>query len=205
MKKILLCFIVVLCFTFSASAQISKDSLLTLVSKETCKLLESKDFKNLSKDELELELGLAMMPNVVTYEKEIKTHYGYDGENFESLESFGKDVGMKLAITCPVFLKMFTDNPDIIKEYGDGAAASSSISGTLVKIVNGDFSYLQVKDKTGKIEKIWWLEYFDGSAPLIADPSKWLDKKITVTYVEKEMYNATLKEYIKVKVITGLE
>jgi hypothetical protein len=74
-----------------------------------------------------------------------------------------------------------------------------------VKIVGGDLTYLQVEDDKGKVEKLWWMEYFDGSNVLAADPQRRLNKPIKVKFVEKEIFNSTLKDYVKVKVITGVE
>ncbi len=204
MKKNLFCIGMVLFGTAPLFGQISKDSLVSLISSETCRTLEAKDFKNKTKDQLEMELGLAMMPQVANYSDEIKKYYGFDGEDMNKLEELGKDVGMKLAVQCPVFLKMFMDNPDALKEYAGSESEARSISGTLIKVVKSDFSYLQVKDENGKMEKIWWMEYFEGSDKLMSDPNKLLNKPVKIKYIEKEMYNATLNEYIKVKVITAL-
>ena len=55
------------------------------------------------------------------------------------------------------------------------------------------------------IEKLWWMEYFEGSGRLITNAGDMLNKDVKVKYTEKEIYNATLKEYIKIKVIAGLE
>jgi hypothetical protein len=80
-----------------------------------------------------------------------------------------------------------------------------SISGKLVKVVSGDFTHLQIEDLKGKVERVWWLEYFDGSNKLMTDPQGQLNKLIKVNYVEREMFNSTLKDYVKIKVITGIE
>jgi len=49
------------------------------------------------------------------------------------------------------------------------------------------------------------MEYFDGSTRLITEPQKYLNKPIRIRYVEKEIFNSTLNDYVKIKVITGME
>lgn len=209
MKKQFIVCTAFLLFYSALSAQVSKDSLIKLMAKETCVEISKKDLSNKTMDELELELGLAMMPIVVKYQDQLKTN-GYDMEDQQAMEGMGREVGMQLAKDCPAFLKMFVNNPAALKDAlgkdnDKPAVLPSNVFGTLVKIVGGDFSYIQVKDGSGKIEKLWWMEYFEGSNKLIQEPAKYLNKTVKVSYVEKEVYNATLKDYVKVKIITGIE
>lgn len=211
-KYVIIC--TVFLFLFSAvSAQVSKDSLIKLMAKETCVEISKKDLSNKTMDELELELGLAMMPIVVKYQDELKSN-GYEMEDQQAMEGMGKDVGMQLAKDCPAFLKMFVNNPGALKDAlgktvdkngKEALPVRHTVSGTLIRIVPGDFSYIQVKDGSGKMEKLWWMEYFEGSERLSNEPAKYLNKKILVSYQEKEVYNSTLKEYVKVKIIAGIE
>ena len=207
MKKILICCSALLIGTVTLYAQVAKDSLLKLMSKETCTEITNKDFSGKNMDELQMELGLAMMPVVMKYQEELQTAFGISMEDQSGMEKMGMEIGLQLAKDCPAFLKMFVNNSGALKEIvgNNTDAAVMSISGTLLKIVTGDFTCIQVKDASGKIEKLWWMEYFDGSAKLITDATTMLNKQVKVKYTEKEMYNATLKEYIKIKVIKGLE
>ena len=205
MKKYIISCICLLFLSSLASAQVSKDSLLKMMSKETCDEIAKKDISNKSMEELELELGLAMMPVIIKYEKELKSVYNMDFEDEKSMENIGREVGMKLAKDCPVFLKMFMSNPQAMKESMGKESKTLFISGTLVKIIPGDISHIQVKDASGKIEKLWWMEYFEGSNKLVNESQNHLNKAIKVSYVEKEIYNSTLKDYVKMKIITAVE
>src|SRR5215468_10043422 len=82
---------------------------------------------------------------------------------------------------------------------------TATISGTLRKIVGGDFSYLQVEDTKGKIEKLWWMEYFEISEILLTDPNGLLNKPITVKYTEREVFNSMVGDYVKIKIIRRIE
>lgn len=207
MKKIILFSICFLLFSVSMYSQISKDSLIKLMSNETCEEIGKKDFSNKNMDELQVELGMAMLPIIAKYENELKTVLDVSMDDQKGLENMGRLVGMQLAKDCPAFLKIFMNNPQAIKDVtGKNIETSSgSTSGILLKIVPGDFAYIQVKDGSGKTEKIWWMEYFDGSDKLVNSPQNYLNKAVKVNYVEKDMYNSTLKEYVKVKIITGIQ
>ena len=208
MKKYIVFAVCFLLISIAAQAQMPKDSLMKIMAKETCTEISKKDLAGKSMDELEMELGLAMLPVVAKYQEELKTIFGFDMEDPKSMEGMGREVGMQLAKDCPAFLKMFMSNPEAMKEItgkDKNVPAVSIINGTLLKVVNGDFTYIQVKDGSGKIEKLWWMEYFEGSNKLINELDKQLNKPVRVSYIEKEIYNSTLKDYMKLKIITGMD
>jgi hypothetical protein len=59
---------------------------------------------------------------------------------------------------------------------------------------------LEVKDRTGKLTKIVWLDQFVGSDLVQANTAKFINKPVTIKFIEREIYNATLKRYTKIKV-----
>jgi hypothetical protein len=187
-------------------AQTTRDALIKQVTKETCDELSKTDFSNKSTDEFKITLGLVLVKVVAAHQAELKT-VGVSVSDPQSLEKIGNDVGVQLVTTCPSFLSALTGNPNAVKELLDNekASVSGSISGKLVKVVGGEFTYLQVEDAKGKVEKLWWLEYFEGSNNLVGDQQSQLNKPIKVNYVEKEMFNSTLKDYVKIKVITSIQ
>jgi hypothetical protein len=167
--------------------------------------MTKKELKASSMDELQTELGMAMMPLFVKYEEQLKEVYGIsDFTNADDMEKVGREIGMKLASDCPIFLKFITQFQGI-KPGNTPKKNSSTITGNFIKLVSGDISYFQIKDKTGKIEKIWWMEYFEGADALTNNIKLLLNKKVMVTYTEREIYNASIKDYMKVKVATGME
>jgi hypothetical protein len=112
---------------------------------------------------------------------------------------------MKLASECPEFMKMVVSSETFkeSKAARTGKTEYRSLSGTLVKVVPGEFSHFLIKDQSGKTEKIWWMEYFPG-ADMLSDPKN-LNGNVKLKYEEKEVYNGTLKDYVKIKVAVGLE
>jgi hypothetical protein len=187
-------------------AQTTKDAVVKLISRETCDELSKADFSSKTTEEFKISLGLALVKVVAQHQAELKT-FGVTVSDPQSLEKIGNDVGVQLVTSCPPFLAALTENPNTVKELleDDKGAPGGSISGKLLKVVTGDFTHLQIEDGKGKVERLWWLEYFEGSNKLLIDPQGQLNKVIKVNYVEKEMFNSTLKDYVKVKVITSIE
>ena len=195
-----------LLFSTPLFSQATRADLMKQLAQEACLEVKKVDFSNKSVDEIKIALGLPLVMVAGKHMAELKA-LGYDISDSQSAQKLGGEIGVQLAQECPEVLSAMLKNPNALGEIAQSSRsnASQSISGTLVRIVEGDFSHLQVTDAKGKVEKLWWMEYFDGSNALAANPQSRLNKPITVKYVEREMFNSTLKEYVKVKVITGIE
>lgn len=202
-----LTFSVILFIAVTTSAQkISKDSLVKIMANEVCaELSKPKDGKTKIKD-LATEVGLAMLPVFSNHLSDIQEAYGFTVLNEENGSKVGEDIGGRLANNCPAFLELLTKNPEATANLISGNKNSTgNIEGIFIKITKGDLSFIEVKTTSGKIEKLYWLEYFEGSQDLISNPTKLNNKKVSANYLEKEIYKASVNEYVKVKVITGLE
>jgi hypothetical protein len=204
-KKMLAC-LLLLIGSYGAKAQMSKDSLTKIMAKDVCGELEKKDFSKIKKEQIEEELGLALLPVITKYETEIKEVYKVD-EVMESktMEIVGRDIGMKLVNVCPSFLKIFVNGlADDNKKVTDAPAAPveevKSVFGMLTAITQTEMATLEVKDRTGKLTKIVWLDQFVGSDLVQANAAKFINKPVTIKFIEREIYNATLKRYTKIKV-----
>lgn len=205
MKKLFLAATVFIAISTNAQ-KISKDSLIKLMANEVCaELSKQKDSKLKTKD-LATEVGLAMLPIFSNHMSEIQEAYGFTVLNEENGSKVGEDIGGRLAGSCPAFLELLSKNPEATANLISGNKNSTgSIDGTFIKVTKGDLSYIEVKTASGKIEKLYWLEYFEGSSDLISNPTKFNNKKVTASYTEKEIYKSAINEYVKIKVITGLE
>jgi len=207
MKKIIIIFLG-FCLSYNialSQSQKQKDSLMKVMALEACEELKKKDFSNLKKEDLEVELGMAVVPVFSSHAQAIEDIYGFDIAESDKMKDFGQELGIKLAVVCPEFIKLFANNRSLLETKTEIKVTKDimTLSAILIKVVPGEFTYFQVKDKSGKTEKIWWMDYFEGS-DILAD-TKNLNKNITVKYQEKEVYNAAIKDYIKIKVAFGLE
>jgi hypothetical protein len=192
--------------SFAQTVQSPQVDVLTKIARETCQEIKKVDFSQKTPDEMKLALGLPLLAASGRHQDELRAA-GYNLSDPKASEKLGADVGAKLLYECPEFTSTMLQNTKALTDLAQSGkiGGSGAISGTLVKIVGGDFSYLQVEDDKGKVEKLWWMEYFDGSNVLATDPQRRLNKPIKVKFVEKEMFNSTLKDYVKIKVITGIE
>ncbi len=209
MKKVVLTscsWLLFTCASFAQGVQSPQVDVVTRIARETCQEIKQIDFSQKTPDEMKLALGLPLLMISGRHQDELKAA-GYNLMDAKTSEKLGIDVGAKLVYECPEFTSTLLKNTkamtDIVQRGKDGP--SGTISGTLVKIIGGDFSYLQVEDDKGRIEKLWWMEYFDGANVLATDPQRHLNKPIKVRFVEKEIFNSTLKDYVKIKVITGVD
>jgi hypothetical protein len=199
--------VVVAVMAMGSQAQTSKDSLMKLVTQDVCDELGKKEFKGKNMDELQMEIGMAFMPAMMKHKDALEKAMGGNLNDKEGMEKMAQEIGMRLVTDCPNFLKIMS-NVDM-NAMGKPAKAplsmnETAIKGTLVKVVPGELTHLLVKDSKGKTVKIWWMDYFDGSDDMADNPQKMNNKKVTVSYTEKEVYSATLKEYVKIKVATGV-
>ena len=123
-----------------------------------------------------------------------------EGNGYKQL---GIDVGMKMVSVCPNFMTGFIEKSSKDKdETTPSKKEKMSISGTLIKIIPGELTSISVRSTGGKTEKIWWMEYFEGADNLT---QAMINKPISIQYYEKEVYNFTLKEYIKIKIAAGIK
>jgi len=188
----------------SLFAQAASDVFMKQITRETCDGVAKIDFSKKTPDEFKLSLGLVLVKVMGQHQDELRSLGANPGDP-KSLEKIATEVGMRLAADCPVFVEALTRNPETIKDFAESDSSAGNVSGKLLKIVGGEFTYLQIEDHNGKIEKLWWMEYFDGSNKFLAEPQKQLNRIVKVDYVEKEMFNSTLNDYVKIKVIKGIQ
>ncbi len=205
MKKILFQLLLLSTCQLVVAQNAAKDSIIHLMSGDICEQFKAKGFADKKITDFETELGLMMMPVFNKYDAELKKiNPEFDFSNAKMLGSLSEEVGVKLALECPEFLKFISANPSLLGDNSKNRTEQLSLKGVLEKIIPGDFTYLLVKNADGKIEKIWWMEYFEGSNNLLSGKIK-INKPISVHYVEREIYNARLKDYVKIKVATSVE
>jgi hypothetical protein len=206
-KPLFLACIFLLSIDMALAQSNTKDELLKTMASETCQELAKTDLHNKSADELKIALGLPLVIVAGRHQAELQK-FGLSMSDQQGAEMLGREIGFQLASSCPNFLTAMFSNSNSLTEIvksNNASKTSQSITGKLVGIVNGDFTYLQIEDGKGKVEKLWWMEYFEGANILAINPQSRLQKPITVNFIEKEIFNSALKDYLKVKVITRIE
>ena len=184
-------------------SQPNKDSLYKLMAVGVCDEVKANESSLARSTDLQMDLGLLMLPIFSRHESDLKAVIpGFELDNMNLINEVSHGIGQKLAFMCPAFLKLVSGNKDLLKAATD-KTEENSFTGTLTKILSENFTCLLIKDNKGKIEKIWWMQYFEGANVLAS--GELLHKNITVFYSEQEIYNAVLKDYVKIKVIKGIK
>lgn len=198
-----------ICLLFSCSFIIAiqkshaqKDSTLSQkITNEFCVEFSKKDFTKYN--DSEVEIGLLIVPIVEKYSKEIEKEWGLKSDDMNDFEKIGERIGQEAALGCPKFLEFIKNNLSEIKEASEEEELKS-LAGTFQRLEDQQFSSLIIKTKTGKEERFWWFQFFEGSDDLIKNPVSFAKKNITVKYIQMEVYDAKLKEYRNIKVIKSL-
>jgi hypothetical protein len=212
MKKILTLIAIIICFT--TNAQITKDSLLKVMTNEACEELNKKDLTKIDAKNLEAEMSMLLAPAMMSHLEDIERIYGGGMTDQDAMKKMGMDLGMRLATKCPKFMELSMQ----AMSNGNKSAASkikinedpsanddASLSGTLLTVNAGDITTLSVSESKGKTTKFYWLEYFENADDLKTNSKKYINKKVTVSYTEKSVYDFVRKNYKTIKVITSID
>jgi hypothetical protein len=142
-------------------AQVDRDKLMTQMSKEACDALAKVDLSDAPADQLKVSLGLALLAAAGKHQAEL-TQLRLSLADPQAGQNLGTEIGVRLAGICPSFIAAMANNSAVVKDMTARVAtrvdSAQAISGTLLKIVEGEFTYLQVEDSKGKIEKLWWMD-----------------------------------------------
>ncbi len=202
MKKI----IVLLLITQSIFAQkLSKEQLITKISESTCECIDEKE---ITKDNLELTLGLCMLKDFNKYEKEIEKYYGKNViSNDEKMEVLGRDVGIQMATKCPSFLKLIMDSVDDDESSDEAIEAVEEvepfIGGKFFQSKSEQFVTFSIKETSGKTVEFILLNNFDNSFLLTENILKSNDE-VEVYYYELEMFDAKIKKFVTYKIVSDI-
>jgi len=199
MKNILLAFLFSLYFG-SANSQ----DILEIVAKEVCSCTSSKTEKLSSgtQKNIQMELGICIMSSVAAHENEITEKYGNVLEADGAMEKLGRDVGLKMATSCPDVLMTIANSgigeDEVVEEK------ALTVEGKVVEIKSEQFLTVVIKDNSGRSHSMLILTFFEDSNLLTENKLKKNDK-VSVEYWEQEFYDAKAMDFRYYKVIQGIK
>ena len=199
MKKI----IVLLFITQSLFAQkLTKEQLISKISEGTCDCITKKE---ITKENLEMTLGLCMLEDFNKYEKDIEKYYGKNVISDESkMEALGRDVGIQMATKCPSFLKMVIDNMDDEEDVEEEMIEEEpSMTGSFFQIKSEQFITFSIKESSGRTVEFILLNNFDNSFLLTENLLKSNDI-VEVVYYELEIFDAKIKKFVTYKIVSDI-
>ncbi|UYW02228.1 hypothetical protein K5I29_04815 [Flavobacterium agricola] len=175
--------------------KLSKPELLEHIAKNICEEL-AKPGVDIHND---TAMGLFLLKNVGDYKDDVIYYFGTDGTiGIETMQRFGEEIGMRLAIECPdAFTALFTD-----EEAND--TAYQTAFGRFDKIQNKQFLSFTIKENSGKTTEFYLLNDFE-SAYLLTDNQLKKNDVVELTYFESSLYDPKLKQFRIFNIVSFIE
>ena len=108
MKKLLL--LVLLTSSSIFAQKLTKEQLTDKMSDVGCECASKQE---ITKDNMELTLGLCILEAMNKYEKDVEKHYGNNViTDDKKMEQLGYDIGLKMGTKCPTVFKFMMDDSD---------------------------------------------------------------------------------------------
>lgn len=199
--------LILLCVISIGFAQSKKDKALTLVTEDVCKCINEQDTSKMSRNQLEIQLGVCIAKAYAKHQEILKDTYNISFSDEKAMEAFGEEIGMKMLEVCPETLML------IAQEYiGDDMEETLSTESENVTVVSGYITDIQAelfnvvtfKDENKRSYKLLWLEYFQGQE-LLSDIKSLKKKQVKLSYANREMYDPQLKDYRTYRVLQKIE
>ena len=200
MNKIILS-VLLLTFSLSFGQKLSKAQLDDKLGESACECASEGD---LTRENVEMTLGLCILQAINKYEKDVEKHYGKGVvTNDAKMEELGYNSGAKMGLKCPTIFKYMlgndTDNDTeemVEEEY-------TSISGKVFEIKSDQFITFSVKETSGKKHDFILLNNFD-NAFLLTDKVLKANDNVEVSYYELEFFDAKLGKFISYSILTDI-
>jgi len=199
MKLILPLLIILISLHFKAFSQ--DEEMLDKIVLSSCDCIEETDISGLNANQRNMKLGLCMLEASEPYADKLKREYDIDFDNMNGPEGekLGKLLGLRLATQCPAFLKFVEDEYET-----EESNTVYELVGTIKDVSANQFYTVNIEDDEGREYKLLWMEHFIGGDKL-TQKDWWKNRRVFITYEEKEFFEPKLNEYIKYKVIRGME
>jgi len=207
MKKIF-SLITFLAVCFAVKAQNDKDTSVKKAAVSICNCLEKNHVEN-AKDQAEMQSIFlqCMLDSAASVMGELANN----GNLEEASQEFAQKVALELVkMNCKPFMqmsmKLAQGSGITLGNNGNKEEESlKSADGVVTKVDERDFLYITVKTTAGREITLIYLDYVDNSDDWVKNAAaKLKDKKVTVQYVEKEVYNPKLKDFSNVKELREL-
>jgi hypothetical protein len=130
---------------------------------------------------------------------------GVDITDQAALQKIGEELALEMVKqNCNAFIQMSMKISKGEETMGEVTEVFST-TGTLSAIETKDFSKLILTDANGKKSTFYWMHHFKNSEKFIGQPTKFIGKKMKVSWQETEVYIPAAKGYFKIKEIKGID
>jgi hypothetical protein len=199
MKKLL---VVLLCSSSIFAQKLTKEELTDKMAEVGC---ECANKQEVTKENVEMTIGLCLLEAIKKYEKDVEKYYGKNvTTNDEKMEELGYDVGYKMGTKCPsIFMAMINESDESGDEDYVEEVPDEMISGKLTEIKSEQFLTFSIKETSGKMNQFILLSSFE-NAFLLTDKVLKTNDIIEVFYYELELFDAKLSKFVTYKVVTDI-
>jgi hypothetical protein len=189
---------------FCSQIAFSQD-LMDKMSKDACSCIEKKVAQGGKNDAQEM-MQACVMEAMLSNMNEFMEKYGDAMQDTKKIESFGVELGLKLAKNCPAFMKAVGNNGNSSFMLKADTRMES------VMTLEGEVKSFKVKNlatltllANGLKEELVIVERFEGSEFIFGKEKELKGKKVSVEYKELEIYNPSKKAFEKQKVIRSVK
>ncbi|WP_159021725.1 hypothetical protein [Formosa sp. L2A11] len=146
-------------------------------------------------------VGICLMSEAVKFPDEILRDFNIDMTHIDEYgEELGRIIGVKMFGNCPETLKRLAALNDTEEKV-----TTFNVQGTIKQISNTDFVVFMLKNNEGKIAKFYWLSFISNSIDnLQYEYKKLKDKRVSLSYIEQELFDPKLNEYRIFNIITEI-
>ncbi len=200
MKKLLLFLFLISSSIFAQN--LTKEELIEKMSDVGC---ECANRQEITKDNMEMTLGLCIIEAINKYQVDVEKYYGKNViTDNKKMEELGYDIGFKMGVKCPAVFKFMAeessngDSEDYAEEVQD-----LMIAGKLTEIKSEQFLTFSVKEISGKVNRFILLNNFE-NAFLLTDKVLKNNDNLEVYYYELELFDAKSAKFVTFKVVTDI-
>lgn len=173
---------------------------LRAITERSCECIGALDLSKLKNSEQRnVQLGLCIIKSAKGFEKFLKTEKGIDMERIGDTDQgtrLGYLFAVEAAAVCPENLGKLTGDAD--------GSFEGTVSGRITDIAATAYTKLNVEDAKGKLITLYWIFNFENSGLLQKAQGDKL-ARYEFTFVEREIFFFSRKEYHKVKIITNIK
>lgn len=196
---------VLLAFFIFSTTMFSQDVYDTM-GKETCECITKKkiDFSTISKNELQLQVGLCMIQSYSEHISEFSEGEKISLDDEAAMERLGEKVALKMLDSCPeIILEMGKASTRTDQEQAT-EKSNLFVEGQITAISKEQFLTIQLKDKNGRSYSFLVLDYFD-TASLLTDNELKVKNEVKIGYSEIELLDVKANEFRYFKIINNIE
>ncbi|MBQ0908000.1 hypothetical protein KBJ98_04720 [Flavobacterium sp. F-328] len=176
------------------------------MGKETCECITKKkiDFSTISKNELQLQVGLCMIQSYSEHISEFSEGEKISLDDEAAMERLGEKVALKMLDSCPeIILEMGKASTRTDQEQAT-EKSNLFVEGQITAISKEQFLTIQLKDKNGRSYSFLVLDYFD-TASLLTDNELKVKNEVKIGYSEIELLDVKANEFRYFKIINNIE